>query len=261
MEFPEPSKLLDFTSKVVFVTGSSRGIGAGIAKRFALAGANVALHYNSHKDEALQIEADINKIGRKTIIVRGDISSSTDVEIMFDQVGNKLGVIDVMVNNAGTYPHSDLLKMTEAEWDEMLDINLKGVFLCTQAAARRMVNAGRKGAIVNISSLSAINPAPGHCHYTAAKAGVTMFTKTAALELGRYGIRVNAVGPGLINSPELAQAWPEGVSSWMSKVPLGRIGEPEDVADACLFLASDAARFITGELLLVEGGIFTNPIY
>ena len=261
MEFPEPSKLLDFTSKVVFVTGSSRGIGAGIAKRFALAGANVALHYNSHKDEALQIEADINKIGRKTIIVRGDISSSKDVEIMFDQVGNKLGVIDVMVNNAGTYPHSDLLKMTEAEWDEMLDINLKGVFLCTQAAARRMVNAGRKGAIVNISSLSAINPAPGHCHYTAAKAGVTMFTKTAALELGRYGIRVNAVGPGLINSPELAQAWPEGVSSWMSKVPLGRIGEPEDVADACLFLASDAARFITGELLLVEGGIFTNPIY
>ena len=261
MEFPEPSKLLDFTSKVVFVTGSSRGIGAGIAKRFALAGANVALHYNSHKDEALQIEADINKIGRKTIIVRGDISSSKDVEIMFDQVGNKLGVIDVMVNNAGTYPHSDLLKMTEAEWDEMLDINLKGVFLCTQAAARRMVYAGRKGAIVNISSLSAINPAPGHCHYTAAKAGVTMFTKTAALELGRYGIRVNAVGPGLINSPELAQAWPEGVSSWMSKVPLGRIGEPEDVADACLFLASDAARFITGELLLVEGGIFTNPIY
>lgn len=261
MEYLEPFKLLDFTGKVVFVTGSSKGIGAGIAKRFAEAGADIALHYNSHKDEALKIQSAIESMGRKTTVVSGDISKSKDVETMFDQVSRKLGVIDVMVNNAGNYPHADLLKMTEAEWDEMLDINLKGVFLCTQAAARRMVNAGKKGAIVNISSLSSINPAPGHCHYTAAKAGVTMFTKTAALELGKYGIRVNAVGPGLINSPVLAQAWPEGVSSWMSKVPLGRIGEPEDVADACLFLASDAARFITGEQLLVEGGIFINPIY
>ncbi|HOQ68986.1 MAG TPA: SDR family NAD(P)-dependent oxidoreductase [Anaerolineaceae bacterium] len=261
MEVQDPTNLLDFTNKTVFVTGSSRGIGAGIAKRFAAAGANVVIHYKSHKEDALVVETEINEFGGKTLLVCGDVSSYADVQKMFAEIDEAFGVVDVMVNNAGIYPHADLLQMTEEEWDEMLDISLKSVFLCTQAAARSMVDAGKKGAIVNISSLSAINPAPGHCHYTAAKAGVMMFTKTAALELGKYGIRINAVGPGLINSPVLAQAWPEGVSNWMSKVPLGRIGEPEDVADACLFLASNAARFITGVHLLIEGGIYTNPIY
>lgn len=261
MEITKTTKLLDYTGKVVFVTGSSKGIGAAIAKRFAEAGADIAIHYNSHREQAEQVLDLINTFGHKTTLVQGDVSCAKDVRKMFDRILSELGPIDVMVNNAGNYPHADLLKMTEEEWDDMLDVNLKSVFMCTQAAASQMVDANKAGVIVNISSLSAINPAPGHCHYTAAKAGVMMFTKTAALELGPRRIRVNAVGPGLINSSVLADAWPTGVASWMSKVPLGRIGEPEDVADACLFLASDAASFITGEHLLVDGGIFTNPIY
>lgn len=261
MKIPPTTQLLDFTGKVVFVTGSSKGIGAAIAKRFAEAGANVAIHYHSHREEAEQVLQAIKVHGHKTTMVHGDVSNSDDVRKMFDNVSKDLGAVDVMVNNAGNYPHASLLDMTEEEWDSMLNINLKSVFMFTQAAAQQMVEAQKPGAIVNISSLSAINPVPGHCHYTAAKAGVMMFTKTAALELGPRGIRVNAVGPGLINSPVLADNWPEGVASWMSKVPLGRIGEPEDIADACLFLASEAARFITGQHLLVEGGIYTNPIY
>jgi NAD(P)-dependent dehydrogenase (short-subunit alcohol dehydrogenase family) len=151
--------------------------------------------------------------------------------------------------------------MSESDWNATLNANLKGVFLCTQAAARHMVARGGGGSILNIASIEAVNPAPGHAHYTASKAGVVMFTKNAALELGKHQIRVNAVGPGLINAPRLPSAWPEGLARWLDRVPLGRVGEPEDVADACLFLASDAARWVSGVHLLIDGGILTNQIF
>lgn len=261
MKTKPPSKLLDFHGKNVLVTGSSVGLGAGIAKRFAQAGADVIINYRTHHLEAKSIVGWIEKLGRRSMAIQADVTNQSQVISMFDEVEQKFSPIDVLINNAGAYPQVPLLDMSEVEWDEMLDTNLKSIFLCTQTAARRMVARGLTGSIVNISSLSAVNPAYGHCHYTAAKAGVLMFTKTAALELGHYGIRINAVGPGLVNSPILSSAWPEGVARWMNKVPLGRLGEPEDVADACLFLSSDAARFITGIHLLVEGGVFTNPIY
>lgn len=261
MEFKNPTALLDFSNKVVLVTGGSAGIGAGIAKRFGQAGADVVIHYNSHAEEAQEVANSLAKMGSKTLAIQANVSDRSEVQAMVGEIVAKHGKIDVLVNNAGIYPRADLVDMTEAEWDETIDVNLKGVFLCTQAVANHMIRRGEGGSIVNISSIEAVNPAAGHSHYTASKAGVMMFTKTAALELGPYNIRVNAAAPGLINAPQLPTAWPEGLARWLSRVPLNRVGEPEDIGDACLFLASDAAQWITGAHLIVDGGILTNQIY
>jgi NAD(P)-dependent dehydrogenase (short-subunit alcohol dehydrogenase family) len=257
----QPKDLLDFTDKVVVVTGASSGIGAGIARRFAAAGANVAVHYNRSAEAAAGVAAEISQLGGRALTVQADVASGDDVQRMFDHVISELSQIDIVINNAGIYPQTSLLEMTEADWDDTLDANLKGVFLCTQAAARHMVKRGGGGNIINISSIEAVNPARGHAHYTTSKAGVVMFTKTAALELGEHHIRVNAVGPGLINAPQLPTAWPDGLARWLDRVPLGRVGEPEDIADACLYLASDGARWVTGVHLLIDGGILTNQIF
>jgi NAD(P)-dependent dehydrogenase (short-subunit alcohol dehydrogenase family) len=171
------------------------------------------------------------------------------------------GRVDVLVNNAGTYPLASVLEMTEDEWDAMIDSNLRSVFLGTQATARQMVKQGGGGAIVNIASIEAENPAPSHSHYNAAKAGVVMHTRAAAQELGRHGIRVSAVSPGLIWREGLDKDWPDGVQRYQKAVPLGRLGRDDDVADACLFLASPAARWITGANLVVDGGVLTCTVY
>ena len=257
----QPKDLLDFTDKVVLVTGASSGIGAGIARRFAAAGADVVVHYHRGGEAAEAVAAEISAHGRTAVTVQADVANAVEVRQMFGRAISKLSHIDVVVNNAGIYPQANLLEMSESDWDATIDANLKGVFLCTQAAAKHMVERGEGGSILNISSIEAVNPAPGHSHYTASKAGVVMFTKTAALELGEHHIRVNAVGPGLINAPQLPSAWPEGLARWLDRVPLGRVGEPEDIADACLYLASDAARWVTGVHLLIDGGILTNQIF
>lgn len=261
MTTSQPKDLLDFAGKVVLVTGASSGIGAGIAKRFGAADAHVVVHYNRSAEGAASVASEIAAHGRAATTVKADVADAADVRRMFEQVIAELYHIDVVVNNAGIYPQASLLEMSESEWDATIDANLKGVFLCTQAAARHMVARGGGGSIINISSIEAVNPAPGHAHYTASKAGVVMLTKTAALELGEHQIRVNAVGPGLINAPRLPSAWPEGLARWLDRVPLGRVGEPEDVADACLYLASDAARWVTGVHLLIDGGILTQQIF
>jgi NAD(P)-dependent dehydrogenase (short-subunit alcohol dehydrogenase family) len=261
LDFKAPAELLDFSGKVVLVTGGSVGIGAGIAKRFAAAGADVVVSYRSHADEADAIAHAIRATGRKALTVQADVAVAAEVESLFKTAIDQFSKIDVMINNAGNYPRALILDMTEAQWDEVVDVNLKGTFLCTQAAAQHMVERGDGGAIVNIASIEAVNPAAEHSHYVAAKAGVVMFTQTAALELGQHRIRVNSVSPGLINAPILPQVWPEGLERWLNRAPLGRVGEPEDVADACLFLASDAARWITGTDILVDGGVMTNQIY
>lgn len=257
----QPKDLLDFGGKVALVTGASSGIGAGIATRFAAAGADVVVHYHRGAEAAKAVAAEISQRGRSAVTVQADVAIAADVRKMFELAVSEFNHVDVVVNNAGIYPQATLLEMTESEWDDTIDANLKGVFLCTQAAARHMVERGGGGSILNISSIEAVNPAPGHAHYTASKAGVVMLTKTAALELGEHGIRVNAVGPGLINAPQLPTAWPEGLARWLERVPLGRTGEPEDIADACLYLASDAARWVSGAHLLVDGGILTNQIF
>lgn len=256
-----PRELLDFTGKVVLVTGAGKGLGSGIATRFAEAGAAVVVHYHQSAAGAEAVVAAIRERGGQAVAVAADVARRDEVEQLVDRCVAALDRLDVLVNNAGIYPLSPLLEMSEAEWDAVLDANLRGVFLCTQAVARRLVAQGEGGAVVNIASIEGENPAPLHSHYNAAKGGVLMHTRAAAGELGRHGIRVNAVSPGLIWAPGLEQAWPDGVARWRTRCPLGRLGQPTDVADACLFLASPAARWITGANLVVDGGIMTCQIF
>ena len=182
------------------------------------------------------------------------------MERLFDEAAS-LGALDVLVNNAGIYPTHPFLTMPVEAWDEMMSVNLRGAYLCAQAAARRLTEQGRGGSIVNITSISGANAADQHSHYNSSKAGLEMLTQSIASELGRHGIRVNAVAPGLIWSETVEEDWPDGVARWRARAPLERLGQPDDVADACLFLASPAARWITGASVRVDGGVMTRQIY
>ncbi len=255
----EPSHYLnDLNGKIALITGAGAGIGAGIAHRFALAGADVAI---CDLKPSPAVSEYIVSTGRKVFYHPADVSDPAQVTAMFDAVCSQFGVPDILVNNAGIYPNASVLEMTPDQWDQTIDIDLKSVFLCTQAAARKMVEAGKTGSIVNIGSIDATNPLAAHSHYSAAKAGVIAFTRAAAQELGPHGIRVNSVSPGLINRPGLAEAWPDGYNRFMKRAPTGRVGEPEDIADACIFLASDAARWISGTNLIVDGGVQACPMF
>ncbi len=261
MNIPHPRQLLDFSKQIVLVTGSGQGLGTGIATRFAAAGASVVVNYRNSAAGAQAVVAEIEHKGGKAIAIQADVTRKTEVEQLVAAAVKTFGRLDVLVNNAGIYPLAGLLEMTEADWDKVIKANLRSVFLCTQAAAQQMIAQGTGGAIVNVSSIEAENPAPLHSHYNAAKGGVLMHTRAAAFELGPHGIRVNAVAPGLIWSEGLEQAWPDGVERWKRAAPLTRLGLPDDVADACLFLASPAARWITGANLVVDGGVMTKQIF
>lgn len=263
MNIPPVKSLLDFSGKVVMVTGSGgSGIGQGIARRFAEAGARVVVHYRTSAGGARELVSQIQNEGGNAIALQADITQADEVARLIRDTVATFGGLDVLVNNAAVqFPLVGLLEMTPAQWDEMMNANLRGVFLCTQHAAQQMIAQGRGGAIVNITSIEAENPAPNHSHYDASKAGIGMYTRASALELASYGIRVNAVAPGLIWREGLEQDWPEGVERWQDRAPLKRLGLPEDVADASLFLASPAARWITGASLTVDGGVMTHQIY
>ena len=261
MNIPNVQTLLDFTGKTVIVTGSGSGLGQGIAQRFAEAGAQVVVHYRASAEGAQAVVKQIIDKGGRALAVQGDLSREADAARLVQEAVAAFGRVDVLINNAGTYPLASVLEMTGAQWDEVIDANLRSAFLCTQAAAKQMVAQGGGGAIVNITSIEAENPAPLHSHYNAAKAGVLMFTRASAAELAVHNIRVNAVAPGLIWREGLEQAWPDGVQRWLKTAPLQRLGLPEDVADACLFLASPAARWITGASLTVDGGVMTHQIF
>lgn len=253
-----PRYLNDLKGKIALITGAGAGIGAGIARRFALAGADVAV---CDLKPSPAVSEYIVSTGRKAFFHPADVSDPAQVAALFDAVSSQFGVPDILVNNAGIYPNASVLQMTPEEWDQTINIDLKSVFLCTQAAAQRMIEGGKSGSIVNIGSIDATNPLAAHSHYSAAKAGVIAFTRAAAQELGPHGIRVNSVSPGLINRPGLAEAWPDGYNRFMNRVPTGRVGEPEDIADACIFLASDAARWISGTNLIVDGGVQACPMF
>lgn len=255
-----PEQILNFDGKSVLVTGASQGIGSAIAERFAMAGANVLGHYRSNR-VGIEDLIDRSRSWRGTVqAVSAELSERSQVEGLFDTVVDCFGRLDVLVNNAGIYPNCELVSMTDEEWHGMFSANLDSVMLCTQAAAKRMKLAG-SGVVVNIASISGMNPAAEHSHYNTSKAAVLMFTSSAAQELGRYGIRVNAVSPGLISRAGIDDAWPDGVARWKKSSPLARLGDPRDVADACLFLASDGAQWITGVNLPVEGGVMSAMIY
>ena len=261
METPRVASLLDFKGRVVLVTGAGGGLGRGIAARFAEAGAAVVAHYRQSAGPAEALVREITQRGGQAVAVAGDLTQADDVERLMAAAVESLGRLDVLVNNAGTYPVAGLLEMTAAQWDEVMATNLRTAFLCTQAAARRMARQETGGAIVNITSIEAESPAPGHSHYNAAKAGLLMLTRASAQELARQGIRVNAVAPGLIWREGIEEAWPDGVARWKRAAPLERLGTAEDVADACLFLASPGARWITGASLAVDGGVLTRPSF
>lgn len=260
-EYPPVGELLDFRGQAVVVTGAGRGIGPGIALRFAEAGANLVVNYRESQEGAEAVVAEIESGGGEAIAHQADVSRVADVHGMFQRCLEVFGRLDVLINNAGTYPVVGLLEMREEEWDQVLDANLRSVFLCTQAAATLMVEQGIHGAIVNVATIEAEVPAPDHSHYNAAKGGVLMHTRSAAFELAPHGIRVNAVSPGLIWQPGIDESWPEGVARWQAAAPLKRLGLPQDVADACLFLASPAARWITGANLFVDGGVMVRPSF
>jgi glucose 1-dehydrogenase/3-oxoacyl-[acyl-carrier protein] reductase len=260
-KIPHPNDLFDLTGRVVIVTGASQGIGAGIAKRFATTGARVVVHYRRDRQAAKRVAAGIMSAGGTAVAITAKLDTEAGVTHFFAEADDRLGPVDILINNAGqNFPLHPLAEISLAEWQAMFRDNIDSMFLCTQAAAAVMRDRGG-GAIVNIGSISASRPASDHSHYNSAKAGVVTFTRSSAQELGPFGIRVNAVSPGLINKPGLVKAWPEGVGRWRSRAPLRRLGEPEDIADACLFLASPAARWISGQNLAVDGGMLATRIY
>lgn len=247
------SELLTLSNRVVLVTGSSSGIGVGIAKRLHEAGANVALHYSNNRAGA---ETAAKELGERVHIVQGDVQR--DAERLCAEVVATFGKLDALVNNAGIQPVKLLLEQTPEDIQEMLRVNVEGVMTLTNLAAKQMIAQNQGGAIVNISSIEGLQPALAHSHYSTSKAAVLMHTRSSALELGKHGIRVNAVAPGLIDKEGLAEAWPEGVARWQAACPLGRLGSPEDIGDAVLFLISDFSRWVTGATLVVDGGTLTN---
>lgn len=270
MSAPPVDALLSLVGRTALVTGASGGIGAGIVRRLAEAGAHVVVHCHTNRatadrlaDElsARHVDVDVDVVQGDVVVVQGDVVD--DAERLVDEAGafGASGVVDVLVNNAAVQPVGPLGLLTADDVTALLRTNVVGVAEMTRVVAARLVAAGRSGAIVNIASIEGLQPADGHSHYAASKAAVVMHTRAAALELGRHGIRVNAVAPGLIERVDLAADWPDGVRRWQSACPLGRLGQPDDVADAVLFLASDAARWITGATLVVDGGMLSRSTW
>ena len=256
-ETPPLSTLLSLSGQRALVTGSSGNIGRGIALRLAEAGADVIVHYNSDASGAAETVELIAAAGGSAYAVQGDLASQAGVDAMFAEIDTAGPAVTAVVNNAGSFPVHALTEMTADDWRQMLASNLDSAFYAGQAAARRMQKAEAGGAVVNIASIEGSDPAFGHAHYATAKAGLIMLTRSCAMEYGTSGIRFNTVSPGLIERPGIAEGWPEGVASWESKAPLGRLGRPDDIADATLFLLSSASRWVTGVDIKVDGGLST----
>jgi len=247
-----------FEGQSAIVTGASRGVGKGIALALAREGCRIAVNYHSAPDLAAKTVTEIEALGAEAFAVQADVSLAGDVASMFDTVLSRWPRLDVLVNNAGIQTWTPLVEVTEEEWTRVIDTNLKGCFLCTQAAARHMRGHGG-GAIVNIGSGCNKVPFPKLVAYTASKGGIEMLTKAAAVELGPSGIRVNCVAPGAIEIERTRQESADYADAWGRVTPLRRVGTPADVGAAVVFLASDAASFISGQTLWVDGGLFTQP--
>lgn len=244
--------LLD--GKIALVTGASRGIGRAVAIELAKEGATVAINYAGNKTAAEEVQNIIIGMGGKAMIIQADVSDENSATKMVEEVIAQFGGIDILVNNAGITRDSLFIRMKEEDWNAVINTNLTGIFNCTKVAAKYMMKK-RSGRIINMSSVSGIMGNAGQTNYAAAKAGVIGFTKSLAREMASRGITVNAVAPGFI-ATDMTAAMPEKAQeNVLSAIPLGKMGKPEDIANAVLFLASDRASYITGQVIHVDGGM------
>lgn len=250
------------------VTGASSGIGAGVALSLAAAGADVLVNYASSLPGAQKVVDQIKELGGNAIAVKADVSDEAQVKAMFDAMFGTFGVIDILVNNAGLQQDAPFTEMTLAQWNTVLGINLTGMFLCTQLAVRAMIKRGvvdggsrSAGKVICMSSVHEVIPWAGHANYAASKGGVKLFMQTLAQELAPKKIRINSIGPGAIQTPINRAAWdtPEALASLLKLIPYGRIGVPEDIGNAAVWLASDASDYVNGQTIFVDGGMTLYP--
>lgn len=241
-------------SKTAIVTGASRGIGRAVALKLAQDGFNIVVNYSGSQQRAEAVAKEVEAFGVQALVVQANVSDADAVKVLVDTTLETFGSIDVLVNNAGITRDNLIMRMKEQDWDDVIDTNLKSVFLCTKAVTRPMMKQ-RAGRIINVASVVGIVGNAGQANYTASKAGVIGLTKTSAKELAARNILVNAVAPGFIET-EMTDAMPEEAKTGMlSQIPLAKLGKPEDIADVVSFLASDASRYMTGQVLHIDGGM------
>lgn len=245
---------MQLKGKTAVVTGGSRGIGRAIALELASCGANVVVNYTRNSKAADEVVAEIEAMGLSGMAVKADVSIASEVENLVNEVLKTFGSIDILVNNAGITRDNLIIRMTEKEFDEVINTNLKGAFICTKAVSRVMIKQ-KSGKIINVSSVVGIVGNAGQSNYAAAKAGLIGFTKSMAKELAKRGINVNAVAPGFIQT-DMTSVLPDNVKEeFLKSIPLMRIGKPEDIANTVLFLASEYSDYITGQVINIDGGM------
>ncbi len=242
--------------KTAIITGASRGIGRGIAKVFAEQGANVAFTYSSSAEAANELEKELNTLGIKAKGYKSNAASFDESQKLADEVLKEFGSIDILVNNAGITKDNLLLRISEEDFDTVIEVNLKSVFNMTKAVQRAMLKQ-RKGSIINMSSVVGVKGNAGQTNYAASKAGIIGFSKSVALELGSRNVRCNVIAPGFIETEMTGKLDEATVNTWRSAIPLKRGGTPEDVANVCVFLASDLSDYVTGQTIHVDGGMLT----
>lgn len=246
--------MTDLTGKTAIITGASRGIGAEIARKMASAGAKVVVNYSGSQEKAEAVVEQIKADGGEAIAVKANVADADAVKALVDETMQAFGSVDVLVNNAGITRDNLMMRMKDDEWDDVINTNLKGVFICTKAVTRQMMKQ-RAGRIINISSIVGVMGNAGQANYVAAKAGVIGLTKTTARELASRNITANAIAPGFITTDMTDQLGEDIQKSMLAQIPLGRFGKPEEVAKAVLFLASDDSSYMTGQTLHLDGGM------
>lgn len=245
---------MSLEGKIALVTGSSRGIGRSIALELGKKGVNVAVNYAGNEQKAEEVVQELHDLGVKAIKIRANVADEQDVKAMIKEVTKEFGRLDILVNNAGITKDNLLMRMKVEEFDQVIETNLKGAFLCTKAVTRQMMKQ-RYGKIINIASIVGVSGNPGQANYVAAKAGLIGLTKSTAKELATRNILVNAVAPGFITTDMTNILTEEQKDAILSQIPLEKLGEPEDIANVVCFLASDDAKYITGQTIHVDGGM------